>query len=188
VDLLVQAAVLRIEAAREARVVAEVTASQLYQVHIAGLRRAQAADRDNASMASHAPKALTPQERHFADQIDGLLERVKRIETAPARCPETWQPAVGGDVGRCTLPTGHTGKHLMASQSGVPWAHPGEVCHDSPTARGELASGLTEDEAGRRAQATQLIDPEFRAVTHVVCSQAYQETRRDEPADGLHED
>jgi hypothetical protein len=94
---------------------------------------------DNAAMANRAPKALTPQESHFADQIDGLLERVKRIETAPARCPETWQPAVGGDVGRCTLPTGHTGKHLMASQSGVPWAHPGEVCHDSPERRAQAA-------------------------------------------------
>jgi hypothetical protein len=48
VQLIVAAAVARIEAAREARIVAEVTASQLYQVHIAGLesqRRAQAADR-----------------------------------------------------------------------------------------------------------------------------------------------
>lgn len=34
----------------------------------------------------------------------------------PARCPEMWQPAAGGDIGQCTLSAGHEGWHQMTSR------------------------------------------------------------------------
>jgi hypothetical protein len=49
--------------------------------------------------------------------VEAAVERMTAKAPAP-RCAETWQPAVGGDVGRCTLPTGHAGKHLMESVFG----------------------------------------------------------------------
>jgi hypothetical protein len=94
-----------------------------------------------------------------------VLAAVERMSAATniavvptQRCPETWQPAVGGAVGRCTLPQGHPGKHLMESRSGVPCVYPGEVCHDSPASRGELATGITQNEAGLRAQAAERVE------------------------------
>jgi hypothetical protein len=58
--------------------------------------------------------------------VEAAVEWVMTEAPAP-RCAETWQPAMGGDVGRCTLPTGHAGKHLMESRSGTPWVYPGEI-------------------------------------------------------------
>lgn len=86
--------------------------------------------------------------------VQAAVERMSAAE----RCPETWQPAVGGAVGRCTLPQGHPGKHLMGSRSGVSYVYPGEVCHDSPASRGELATGVTQNEAGRRAQTADRVE------------------------------
>ena len=78
--------------------------------------------------------------------VEAAVERMSAKAPA-ARCPETWQPAVGGDVGRCTLAVGHAGKHLMDSKSGVPWAHPGEVCHDSPEWRALAGDRVEFDES-----------------------------------------
>ena len=35
---------------------------------------------------------------------------------APTPCPETWQPAIGGEIGYCTLNAGHAGKCQMKSR------------------------------------------------------------------------
>jgi hypothetical protein len=57
--------------------------------------------------------------------VQAAVERMRA--SAPTPCPETWQPAPGGDVGHCILNAGHAGKCQMRSRHGVAYVVPGEI-------------------------------------------------------------